>query len=92
MEKAKENDCMIVAHTEDMSYRRPGACVHDSEVVTSKGWLGIPSACESAQLIRDLEITKEVGNAYHAGSVYAKDITLNINGTSYTFDSNGYMK
>ena len=29
---------------------------------------------------------------YYAGSVYAKDITLNINGTSYTFDSNGYMK
>ena len=32
------------------------------------------------------------GWKYHAGSVYAKDITLNINGTSYTFDSNGYMK
>ena len=73
MEKAKENDCMIVAHTEDMSYRRPGACVHDSEVVTSKGWLGIPSACESAQLIRDLEITKEVGNAYHACHISAKE-------------------
>ena len=29
---------------------------------------------------------------YYAGSVYAKDITLNINGTAYTFDSNGYMK
>lgn len=71
MEKAKENDCMIVAHTEDMSYRRPGACVHDSEVVTSKGWLGIPSACESAQLIRDLELTKEIGNAYHACHISA---------------------
>ena len=32
------------------------------------------------------------GWKYHAGSEYAKDITLNINGTSYTFDSNGYMK
>ena len=64
---------MIVAHTEDMSYRRPGACVHDSEVVTSKGWLGIPSACESAQLIRDLEITKEIGNAYHACHISAKE-------------------
>ena len=32
------------------------------------------------------------GTKYHAGNVYAKDITLNINGTSYTFDSNGYMK
>ena len=32
------------------------------------------------------------GWKYHAGNVYAKSITLNINGTSYTFDSNGYMK
>ena len=32
------------------------------------------------------------GWKYHAGSVYAKDITLNINGTSYTFDSNGYIQ
>ena len=32
------------------------------------------------------------GWKYCAGNVYAKDITLNINGTSYIFDSNGYMK
>lgn len=32
------------------------------------------------------------GWKYHAGNVYAKDIALNINGTAYTFDSNGYMK
>ena len=29
---------------------------------------------------------------YYAGSVYAKDITLNIGGKAYTFDINGYMK
>ena len=29
---------------------------------------------------------------YYAGSVYAKDITLNIGGRAYTFDCNGYMK
>ena len=28
---------------------------------------------------------------YQAGNTYAKNITLNIGGTSYTFDSNGYM-
>ena len=28
---------------------------------------------------------------YYAGNVYAKDITLNINGKAYTFDSEGYM-
>ena len=73
MKAAKEADVLFACHTEDMSYRRPGACVHDSEVVTSKGWLGIPSACESAQLIRDLELVKEIHNTYHACHISAKE-------------------
>ena len=73
MKTAKENDCMIVAHTEDMAYRKPGACVHESPVNTEKGWLGIPSACESAQLIRDLKLTESIGNAYHACHISAKE-------------------
>ena len=73
METAKDNDCMIVAHTEDMAYRQPGACVHDSEINRQRGWLGIPSACESAQLIRDLDLTKQIGNRYHACHISAKE-------------------
>ena len=73
MTKANQEDVMIVAHTEDMSYRKPGACVHESEITKAKGWLGIPSACESAQLIRDLEIVKECKNAYHACHISAKE-------------------
>ena len=73
MQQAKEADVMIVAHTEDMRYRQPGACVHESEITKQKGWLGIPSACESAQLIRDLEIVKDVKNAYHACHISAKE-------------------
>lgn len=72
MKKAKDNDAMIVAHTEDMSYRKPGACVHDSKVNRDKGWLGIPSECESAQLIRDLELSHKIGNKYHACHISAR--------------------
>ncbi|MGM9912379.1 dihydroorotase [Floccifex sp.] len=73
MEQAKDCDAMIVAHTEDMAYRKPGASVHESEVTAQKGWLGIPSACESAQLIRDLGIVEEVGCKYHACHISASE-------------------
>lgn len=73
MQKAKATSSMIVAHTEDMNYRKPLACVHDSQVMRDQGYIGIPSACESAQLIRDLEIAKKVGNAYHACHISAKE-------------------
>ena len=32
----------------------------------------------------------DIGRYYQAGDVYAKDITLNINGIAYEFDSRGY--
>ena len=32
-----------------------------------------------------------IGWYYQAGDVYAKDITLNINGTAYEFDGRGYL-
>ncbi|MGM9947127.1 dihydroorotase [Floccifex sp.] len=73
MIKAKENHAMIVAHTEDMAYRKPGACVHESEITAKKGWLGIPSACESAQLIRDLQLVQEVQSSYHACHISCKE-------------------
>ena len=73
MTAAKEAGVLFACHTEDMSYRRPGACVHDSEVVTSKGWLGIPSACESAQLIRDIHLVEDIHNSYHTCHVSAKE-------------------
>ena len=40
MTKANQEDVMIVAHTEDMSYRKPGACVHESEITKAKGLVG----------------------------------------------------
>lgn len=73
LEAAREADVLFACHTEDMTYRRPGASVHDSPVVTSRGWTGIPSACESAQLIRDLELLKETGGRYHTCHVSAAE-------------------
>lgn len=73
LEAAREADVLFACHTEDMNYRQPGASVHDSPVVTSRGWIGIPSACESAQLIRDLKLLKETGGRYHTCHVSAKE-------------------
>lgn len=66
MRKAKEEDVLIAMHTEDMKYRKPGACVHDSEINRQRGYIGIPSACEAEPLKRDLDLAVEIGNTYHA--------------------------
>ncbi len=73
MEKCKENDGIIVAHTEDMSYRRPKACMHEGIRNKELGYLGIPSACEYAQFKRDLDLVKEVGGRYHVCHMSAKE-------------------
>lgn len=66
MRKAKEEDALIAMHTEDMKYRKPGASVHDSQINRNRGYIGIPSACESEPLKRDLDLAVEIGNKYHA--------------------------
>lgn len=73
MEKCKEIDGIIVAHTEDMSYRRPKACMHEGIRNRELGYLGIPSACEYAQFKRDLDLAKEVGGRYHVCHMSAKE-------------------
>lgn len=66
MKAAKANDAMIVAHTEDMTYRPdPESSVHDGQQARLKGWVGIPSETESKQIERDLQLAKETGAAYH---------------------------
>ena len=63
--------CLMACHTEDMNYRRPGACVHESAYAMANGWDGIPSECESAQLERDLKLAEETGLRYHACHISA---------------------
>ena len=73
MRVCKEEKGMIVAHTEDMSYRRPKACMHEGIRNKELGLLGIPSACEYAQFKRDLDLAKETGCAYHVCHMSAKE-------------------
>lgn len=73
MEKAKEKDCLIAMHTEDMKYRKPGASVHDSQINRDKGYIGIPSDCESQPLKRDLDLALETGVKYHGCHISAKE-------------------
>lgn len=73
MISAKENDVLFSCHTEDMKYRAPKASVHESEYAKKQGWIGIPSVCEYAQLDRDLQLVREIGNRYHACHISAKE-------------------
>lgn len=69
MKKAKEADVLFSCHTEDMKWRKPGASVHAGKWAEEHGWTGIPSACESDQLIRDLRLARKTGVRYHADHI-----------------------
>jgi len=72
MKKAAELGTMIVAHTEDNSLKNAGS-VHQGEYAEKMGWRGIPSACEYAQVERDIELVRETGCRYHICHVSTKE-------------------
>lgn len=65
MNACKAADGIIVAHTEDMNYRKPGACMHEGIRNKELGWIGIPSECEWKQVERDLKLVEQTGCKYH---------------------------
>ena len=73
MKKAKTIDAMIVAHTEDMNYRKPMACIHDGVRAEELGLLGIPSICEYKQIERDLQLALKTNVKYHICHMSAKE-------------------
>ncbi len=66
LEKSIRDDFIVACHTEDLNYRPKGASVHDSKVVTSNGWIGIPDECESKPLENDLITAIQTKGKYHA--------------------------
>lgn len=73
MQCAKENEVMIVAHTEDMHYRKPRACIHDGIQSRKMNLIGIPSECEWKQIERDLKLAYETKVKYHICHMSAKE-------------------
>lgn len=65
MRKSAELGVIIAAHTEDMRYRKPGACMNLGRKSEELGLIGIPNECEYVQLERDLKLVKKTGAHYH---------------------------
>lgn len=72
MTDAKAHGTMIVAHTEDNTLKN-GGYVHEGSHSKKMGWRGIPSACEYAQVERDIELVRETGCRYHVCHVSTKE-------------------
>jgi len=73
MQKSIDVNALIVAHTEDMSYRKPTACMHEGIRSKELHLVGIPSICEYKQIERDLNIALETNAKYHICHMSAKE-------------------
>ena len=72
MLEAKRLGKPIVAHCEDNSLLRAGY-IHDGEYARAHGHRGICSESEYGQIIRDLELVREIGVDYHVCHVSTKE-------------------
>ncbi len=72
MAQARMVKSLIVAHTEDNTLKNDGY-VHEGPVAEKNGWRGIPSACEYAQVERDIELVRQTGCSYHICHVSTKE-------------------
>ena len=73
MKQSADLGTMIVAHTEDMEYRKPGACINQGKKAEELGLIGIPNECEWKQFERDLKLVEETGAHYHCCHMSAKE-------------------
>jgi len=73
MKASAEEDILIVAHTEDMNYRKAKACIHEGIQSEKLQVIGIPSACEYEQVKRDLQLVEETNAHYHICHMSTKE-------------------
>lgn len=73
LEFTKDKNALIVAHTEDLSYRPTGASMHLGKYNQAYGCIGIDSKCEYMPLLQDLQLALETNGKYHACHISAKE-------------------
>lgn len=73
MVKISKNGGMITEHCEDMSEIKPGACIHDGKKAEEFNLVGINSASEANEVIRNISLSKETGCPVNICHVSAKE-------------------
>lgn len=73
MMEAKRLGAIIVAHTEENSYRKPYSCINEGVKSRELNLVGIPNECEYVQLARDLKMACRTGAQYHCCHMSTKE-------------------
>lgn len=73
MIEAKRLDGVIVVHCEDNNELKPGHCIHEGITSKKLGLVGINSASEYNEVIRDIKLAKETGCQLHICHVSTKE-------------------
>ncbi len=72
MKKAAEADMAIVAHCEENTLINKG-CVHEGSFSKKNQLNGIPSVCESVQIVRDVLLAEAASCHYHVCHISTKE-------------------
>lgn len=78
MKEAKANKSIIVAHCEDEGELEKGACINLGRVSKENGLVGINNASEYNHALRDLQLSKEIGNRYHICHISTKETVAGL--------------
>lgn len=73
MKLVAKNNGVIIAHCEDNEELKPGGCVHEGILCDKFGLVGINSASEYKQVMRDLKLAEETGCQYHICHISTKE-------------------
>ena len=72
LEYAQHFDLMVISHCEDLNLLA-GGVMNEGAMATRLGLAGIPNACESVMVMRDIALAELTGAAVHIAHVSARE-------------------